>query len=57
MKAEEEENYLRTVVANGIERDDLRDEIYVMCRDIKVFQLFHLQHINNFVLLRYAAIH
>ena len=29
MKYEEEEIFLRTVVGHGLERDDLRDEIYV----------------------------
>ena len=32
MKYEEEETFLRTVVGHGIDRDDLRDEIYVMCK-------------------------
>lgn len=34
MKYEEEETFLHTVVGYGIERDDLRDEIYVMCKNI-----------------------
>lgn len=32
MKYEEEETFLRTVVSHGLERDELRDEIYVTCK-------------------------
>ncbi|XP_046440084.1 myosin-I heavy chain-like isoform X4 [Daphnia pulex] len=31
MKYEEEETFLNTVIGHGLERDDLRDELYVMC--------------------------
>lgn len=43
MKYEEEEVFLRTVVGHGLERDDLRDEIYVMCK--KVVTKFELANI------------
>jgi len=34
MKYEEEETFLHTVIGHGLERDDLRDELYVMCKNI-----------------------
>lgn len=33
MKYEEEETFLQTVIGHGLERDDLRDELYVMCKN------------------------
>ena len=32
MKGEEEISFLQQVVGNGIDRDEIRDEIYVMCK-------------------------
>ena len=34
MKYEEEETFLQTVISQGLERDDLRDELYVICKSV-----------------------
>ena len=56
MKYEEEEIFLRTVVGHGLERDDLRDEIYVMCKMSGYFQGFEL-HLSYFFLNMYSTVY
>ena len=37
MKFDDEETFMRTVIGHGLERDDLRDEIYVMCKNFFIY--------------------